>query len=283
MKGQPIAEYEIDPEDGLSRIEELVEDRFPKAVIKQVDRAMFATDGPVNHLAWVAYDDYERHTFFYLDDDPASQEIHRYLGWSPSREEMPKLEAYLASTYDVYETVQLATFFEIPDPYLPGSDPRALVTYYHNPYSDQFNVGINAYPPQKESEILEHVDKLVPARDLETFLKNIVRTLGSEIEAEIERHELKGDVREFLQQDTDFRKQTVRSLPADIHPEYTGDEAALWQKPASKVDQLDSAAGFVQVWVPVDTENLGLISITGGDYDRESVLNEVQNALHAEL
>lgn len=283
MKGQPVGEYEIDPEDGLSRIEELVLERCPSAVIKQVDEAIFVTDGPVDHLAWVAYDDYDRHTFFYLDDDPEEQEIQRYLGWTPSREEMPKLEAYLASTYDVYEPLDLVTLFEIPDPYLPGSDPRALVTYYHNTHYDQFNVGINAYPPQREPEILEHANKIVPARDLEMFLKNVMLTLGSEVEEEVEKHVLEGDVQRYLQRDENFREQTVRSLPDDIHPEYTGDEAVLWQKPASKVDHLDSAAGFVQVWVPVDEENIGLISITSGEYDRKSVLDEVQETLLAEL
>jgi hypothetical protein len=71
--------------------------------VKQVDEVIFVTDGPVDHLAWVAYDDYDRHTIFYLDDDPNEQEIQRYIGWTPSRQEMPKLKAYLASTYEVFD------------------------------------------------------------------------------------------------------------------------------------------------------------------------------------
>lgn len=96
---------------------------------------------------------------------------------------------------------------------------------------------------------------------------------------EVEKHVLEGDVQQLLQNDEDFQKQTVKELPAGIHPDFTGEEAALWQKPASKVDQLDSAAGFVQVWVPTDIADLGLLSITSGEYNRDDVLAEIQQRL----
>lgn len=237
----------------------------------------------MDYLAWMTYDGYDRHTFFYFDDDPDEKELQQYLVWSPTREEMPKLKAYFASTYGIYEQIQDVAVFELPDLYVPGSEPRALVGYYHNPHDEQFNVGINASPPQQEPEILEYADKMVPAKNLETLVKNVMRTVGSDVEHEVERHVLEGDVQAFLDRDDGFQKQTVKEISGDIHPRYEGEEGEPWQKPASKVEYVEGAAGFVQIWVPVDEENIGLLALTSGEYDRQDVLEATQARLSNEL
>lgn len=58
-----------------------------------------------------------------------------------------------------------------------------------------------------------------------------------------DRHTIERDVRDPLESDPDFRRGMVKSPPKRIHPEYTGEDAELWQKPATKVEILGWSAG----------------------------------------
>ncbi|MFC7195063.1 hypothetical protein ACFQL4_10995 [Halosimplex aquaticum] len=195
---------------------------------------------------------------------------------------MKLLRAYLAKQYDVLEPVEHLAFLTVPDAYLPGSEPRANVVFYQNPVGEQIDVGLNATPLSHEREILGHVDRLVPARDLEAFARNVITEFYDELEAIAEDHLIDGDVQTLLEEDTDFRYQTTKPLPDGIHPTYTGEDAALWQKPVSQEPAIDGSHGFVQVWVP-DDESVGFVFLTDGEYDQDRPLEAVRTALESAL
>lgn len=90
--------------------------------------------------------------------------------------------------------------------------------------------------------------------------------MNTRIEKDADRHTIAADLRKMLEQDADFRHETTKPLPKGIHPKYT--EAELWQKSASRIDYMDESQGFLQVWIPVDEEEVTLISATAGNYDQ---------------
>ena len=107
--------------------------------------------------------------------------------------------------------------------------------------------------------------------------------LYEEIEAEIDRHVLDREVRPHLEADPDFRRETVTTVPEDIHPEYGGTDAELWQKPVSKVSYLDGAQGFLQVWIPAEPVDLALVTVTNGEYDEERVVEQTRDRLQESM
>lgn len=277
MHADPLSEHDLAPAAAVDRIEALVLDRYPDAVVHRPDEAVFATDGPVDNLAWIAYDGYTEHPFFYHDPDPDGRTLRRYLTWAPEESEMKTLKAFLAGTYEVYEPVEAALVVEIPDPYLPGSDPKAVAAYYHDPHADRLAVGVDTVPPDEEATVLDDIARVVPASDLRTFLTDIVRTLSDELDTAARRI-LDGDVREYLDASPEFQRRDTQPVPEGIHPEHTGSEAERWEAPADAIDAFEGTDGTVQVWVPVAEERLGLLALTGVDADRET-LAAVQAAL----
>lgn len=192
---------------------------------------------------------------------------------------MPRLKRALQRLYDEYAEGEHGVLIEIPDPYLPSSDPRANIGFYHNPLTDDINSGIVTTPIDQQDRIFEDVSKLVPARDIETFVLNATRTLRTDLREEAEHHVIEGDVTEILEEDENFRLETTREIPPEIHPRYTGTEAELWQKPVSRVEYLSGAQGFVQVWIPVSDAEISLVSVTRGEFDPETAVDNVRNAL----
>ena len=115
----------------------------------------------------------------------------------PTEEEMPKFRALLGSQNDTLEVVESAVLFEIPDTYLPQltPNPRANVGFFYSSVEDAIAVGTNAIPRTRTERILEDVEKLLPSRDVERFVSDVVHELYEEIEADVERHVLDADVR----------------------------------------------------------------------------------------
>lgn len=281
MPRELSTEYDIDIREYLERLEAIITERYPATKVRDVEEVIFIDDGPVDYLAWFALDGYEDHTFFYYDDAPEKQMFRQLLGMMPSESEMPKFRALLKARYETFETVDSAALFEIPDTYLPqfSPRPRANIGFFYTPVDDAVAAGISAVPRTKEQRILEDVEKLLPSRDINRFVNDVVQELYDQIEAEIERHLLRADVRSDLEADASFQYETVTSVPEDIHPEYGGQEAELWQKPVSKVPYLDGAQGFLQVWVPKEPDELALVTVTAGDYDQEKVVEQTRNEL----
>lgn len=275
-------EYEIDPGTDIERLAEIFVEKYPAADRHTVEEAIYVDEGPVNHLVWLALDDYSRHEFFYYDTDPDDDVLRRLLSMSPNEKEMKLLRAYLSKRYAVLEPVHHAAFLSVPDKYLPGREPRANVTFYKNPVGEQIDVGINATPLSEEKEILEDIDQIVPASDLESFARNVVIAFYDEIEETARDHVIQGDVRRMLDEDTAFRYQTTKPLPDGIHPAYTGDKAELWQKPVSREPAIDGSQGFVQVWVP-DDESAGFVFVTDGEYDQQQAIADVRESLESKL
>jgi len=275
-------EYEIDPGTDIERLAEILIEQYPDAEHHTVEEGIFVDDGPVEHLTWLAIDNYTRHEFFYYDTDPDKDVIRRLLSMSPNEKEMKLLRAYLSKKFEVFEPVRHAAFLTISDKYLPGTRHQANVAFYHNPVGKQVDIGLNATPLSHEKEILADVDRLVPARDLQTFAQNVVYTFYDELEQTAEEHLIEGEVHTLLDEDTDFRYQTTKPLPDGIHPTYTGEEAELWQKPISKEPALDASQGFVQVWVPED-ERAGFVFLTDGEYDQRQALADVRASLESAL
>lgn len=103
------------------------------------------------------------------------------------------------------------------------------------------------------------------------------------IEKDADRHTITADIREQLETDPDFRQETTNPLPKGIHPKYTGEPAELWQKPASKVGYMDGSQGFLQIWIPVDEDDITLVSATAGDYDREAIVDTIREEFQSTI
>lgn len=275
-------EYELDPGTDVERLADIFVEKYPDAECHTVEEAIFVDEGPIEHLTWLALDGYTDHEFFYYDSDPDDDVLRRLLSMSPSEDEMKLLRAYLSKMFSVFESIDHAVCLSIPDTYLPGSEPRANVAFYQNPVGGQIDIGISATPLSEKREILADADRLVPARDLKTFAENVTHAFYDELKQTAKDHLLEGDVRGLLEDDPEFRYQTTKPLPADIHPAYTGDDAELWQKPVSKEPAIDGSQGFVQVWVP-DDESVGFVYVTDGDYDQRQALTDVRTALESGL
>jgi hypothetical protein len=274
-------EYDIDPRKYLDRIEELIIDRHPPTESKHVEEVLVADSGPVDYLVWFALEEYEDHTFFYYDDSPDSKLLRKLLSLMPNEDQMPKFRVFLQAHYETVEVVDSARLFEIPDTYLPQYTPRprANIGFFHSPIDDAIAAGINGVPRTKEEKILEDVDRLLPSRDVERFVSDVVQELYDEIESEIERHVVEADAQPVLESDPGFQYETSTLIPDGIHPEYSGTDGELWQKPVSKVSYLDGAQGFVQVWLPEEAEKLALVTVTSGEYDHDIVIEQARDRL----
>ena len=193
---------------------------------------------------------------------------------------MPKFKTLLQTHYDVYQELEIARLLEIPDTYLPqlGERPRVNLGICHEPGTDQVVSGISAVPRLQEQDIVKDIDKLVPDDDLEKFISRTVWLVNTQIEEKADRHTIETDIQHLLDTDPDFRFETTKPLPKGIHPAYTGTDAELWQKPASRVHYMDGSQGFLQIWIPVD-EGITLIDVTAGGYDRQTIIDAIRESL----
>lgn len=278
MPREFISEYGLDPGDYVQHLVDTFCERCPKFSEQPVEEAIFVDDGPIDYLVWFALEDYETHTFFYHDDAPNQEVLQRFIFLSPSREEMSKFKLLLRKQYGVYRELEIARLLELPDIYQPqlGERPRANFGVCHEPGDDRIVSGISGTPRIREQEIFEDVDKIVPDKTLEKFISRTVRTVNTRIEEDADRHTITADIRERLETDPNFRQETTKPLPKGIHPKYTDEPAELWQKPASKVDYMDGSQGFLQIWVPVNEDDIALVSATAGDYDREAIVDAIR-------
>lgn len=39
---------------------------------------------------------------------------------------------------------------------------------------------------------------------------------------------------------------------------------------------MDGSQGFLQIWIPVDEDEITLVSATAGDYDRETIVDAIR-------
>jgi hypothetical protein len=279
MPHRLTTEYDIDTRKYLDRIEEIITERHPPAEVREVEEVLFADGGPVDYLAWFALEGYEDHTFFYYDDSPDSTMLQQLLSVMPNADEMHKLRALLREQYETFEVVETAYLFEIPDTYLPQFTPRprANLGFFYSPVEETMAAGISGVPRTKEEKIVEDVGKLLPSKSVERFVNEAVRELYDRITTEIERHVLEGEICPRLESDPDFRHETVSTVPDDLHPEYEGVEAELWQKPVSRVPYIDGSQGFLQVWLPVEADAFGLVTLTSGGYDEEAIVEQTRD------
>lgn len=277
MPREFISEYGLDPGDYVEQLADQFCRRCSKVSERPIDEAIFVDDGPVDYLVWFALDGYQNHTFFYNDEDPNQEALHRFIALSPSSEEMPQFKALLQKQYGTYRELDIARLLEIPDTYLPQFErPRANIGICHEPGEDQIVSGISGTPRRREPEIVDDVDKIVPDKNLEKFVSRTVRAVNAKIEEDADRHTIDADIRDRLNRDPDFRHETTKPLPKGIHPNYTETEAELWQKPASRVEYMDGSQGFLQIWIPVEEEEVTLVSATAGEYDREAIVDAIR-------
>lgn len=278
MPQEFISEYGLDPQDYISRLVTEFQERCPKFTELAVEEAIFVDDGPVDYLVWFALDDYDSHTFFYHDDTPNQNALQRLIFLSPSQDDMSEFKSFLQQHYDIYRGLEIARLLEVRDTYQPqlGERPRANLGFCHEPGEDRIVSGISGTPRIKEQEIFEDVDKIVPDKSLEKFVSRTVYNVNTQIKEEADRHTITADIRAQLDHDPDFQYETTKPLPKGIHPTYTDAEVELWQKPASKVPYMDGSQGFLQIWIPVDEDEVTLVSATAGDYDREAIVDTIR-------
>lgn len=283
MPREFISEYGIDPEKYVQRLVEEYRERCPQFSERDIEEVVLVDDGPVDYLVWIAFEGYEEHTFFYHDDDPEYETIRELAHYSPDAHEMQKFKIYLHKTYETYEELDLARVLEIPDTYKPqiGDAPRAYLSLVYEPSTDHVVSGISASPRAAEQEIFEDVGKIVPDRGIEKFIEQTVLTVNERIKANADRHLVTGEIRDELEADPDFRLETTKPLPEGIHPQFRGDEAELWQKPASKVEYMDGSQGFLQIWIPVEEPETALVDATAGHYDRDAIIEEIRTRFEA--
>ncbi|WP_101296113.1 hypothetical protein [Halegenticoccus soli] len=278
MPREFISEYGLDPGDYMQRLVDHVSTRCPKFSEQIVEEAIFVDDGPLDFLVWFALDNYRSHTFFYQDDDPTPEVLEQFIFLSPSKREMSQFKTFLREHYSVYRELETVRLLELPDTYLPqlGDRPRANLGVCHEPSSDRIVFGLSCEPRIQEQEILEDADKIVPAKNLEKFVSQAIQSVHTQIKEDADRHTIAANVRKQLEQDPDFRYETTKSIPKGIHPKYTGEAAELWQKPASRVDYMVGSQGFLQIWIPVDEEEITLVSATAGEYDRDAIVDAIR-------
>lgn len=279
MTNELQLDFNVDPETTIERFAKIICEQYPAARVKNVEEVLAADDGPINQLGWIALDGHQDHHFFYQDENPDQDALRWLLSLSPKKSDMPQLKRVLQQSYDSYAEGNQGILVEIPDPYLPGSKARASIGFYHNPLTNEINSGVSGTPLNQQEKILEDVAKELPARDIETFVLNAVRSLREELHNDANRHVVEGKIRKYLETDEHFRKETTREIPEGIHPGYTGKEAELWQKPASHVDYLSGSAGFVQVWTTKSESDIALVSVTRGEFDPESAIDKVKKSL----
>lgn len=281
MPQELATEYDIDLEEYLERVEATITDKHPPTNVRDVDEVVFVDGGPVDYLAWFALDGYDEHVFFYYDQSPEPEMLRQLLSIMPDEDEMPRFRALLQQNYETFARVHTAALFEIPDTYMPQFTPRprASIGFFSSPIDDAIAAGINAVPRTEREQILDDVGKLLPSGDVERFVDELVTDVVKELEADIERHVLEVDVRPRLEADPDFQRETITTIPEGIHPEYSGTDGELWQKPVSRVPYLDGSQGFLQVWLPVDIDEYGLVTVTRGNYDSEAVVGRTRDYL----
>ncbi|MFC7216173.1 hypothetical protein ACFQO4_19100 [Saliphagus sp. GCM10025334] len=285
MAQEFISEYGLDPDEFIKRLADRFQNRFSKIERRSIEEAIFVDGGPVDYLVWISLEGYENHTFFYHDEEPNVEFVQRLLLTSPAKEEMPLFKSFLQQNYETYTDLNNTVLLEIRDTYLPqmGERPRANIGICHNPLDDRIVSGVSGIPRRQEQEIFDDMDKIVPDRTFEKFITSTVQTLQTEIEEEADRHTISGEIRDILQQDRGFTLETTKELPKGIHPQYTGEEADLWQKPVSRVDYMDGAQGFLQIWIPIDEEEIALVSATAGEYDREAIVDAIREEFEVVL
>lgn len=281
MAREFISEYALDPEEYIHRFVDLCCDRCPKFSEQTVEEVIFVDDGPVEYLVWFALDDYETHTFFYHDPNPHQEFLQWLISFSPHEQEISAFTAFLREHYNIYRSFEHAALLELTDTYLPqvGQRPRANLGICHNPGDDRIISGISGTPRLREADIFEDADKIVPDKSLEKFVSKTFWTLNRQIEEDADRHMIEGNLRNVLEEDPAFRHETTKPLPSGVHPTYTNTEAELWQKPASQVDAMDGAQGFLQIWLPTTEDACALLNVTAGDYDRASIVDTLREKL----
>ncbi|WP_317176109.1 hypothetical protein [Halomontanus rarus] len=271
-------DFDVDSETQIEKLTEIIREECPSISVRSVEKVIAADGGPVDYLGWLVLEG-DDDCFFYDDDDPDQEALRWLMSISPRQSDLPDLKRILQRQYNEYAEGDLGVIIEIPDIYLPGTQPKVLLGMYHNPITDDLATGAVAKPVSQQDEILADIDKQLPARDLETFIMNAARTLQTDFRTEAERHLLDGDVTSVLEQDPHFRRETETDVPDGIHPGYSGKEAELWQKPVSRVDSLSGAQGFVQVWIPIDDDDVALVAVTRGDFDHEEALDTVRSTI----
>jgi len=283
MPEKYISEYAIDPREYIRRLIGRFKTRCPELSERTVEEAFFVDGGPVDYLVWFALEGYESHTFFYHDESPNPEALQRFIAISPREEAVPRFKALLREQYDTYRELEIARLLELPDTYLPqlGQRPRANLGFCHEPGDDRIVTGASGTPRPREQEIFDDIDKIVPDGSIEEFVSRTAWMVNQQIEADADKHTIDADVRERLEADPDFRRETTKPLPKGIHPQYTGSEAELWQKPASRVEHMDGSQGFLRVWIPVDGDGTALVDATAGEYDREEIVDAIRDDLEA--
>lgn len=278
MPREFISEYGLDPEKYIQQFVDQILARCPEFSEQTVDEAIFVDDGPVDYLVWFALDEYNSHTFFYKDASPDKAYLQRLIFLSPTREEMATFKGFLQQQYGIYRELEVARLLELQDIYQPklGNRPRVNLGICHEPGHDQIVSGISGTPRTNEQEIFENINKILPAKNIEKFITQSIRTINQNIEEEADRHTITANVRPRLDADGDFRHETTKPLPEGIHPKYTGDAAELWQKPASKVEYMAGSQGFLQLWIPVEADEITLVRATAGEYDREAIVDAIR-------
>lgn len=280
MSQEFISEYGIDPGDYIQRLVDHYCDRCSKLSERRVEEAFFVDDGPIDFLIWFALDGYTDHTFFYRDEQPDQETLRRFMSLAPSEDAMARFKRLLQTSYGTCRELDIARLLEIPDIYQPqfGERPRANIGICYEPETDQIISGVSGTPRVEEETILEDVDKIVPERTLEKFISQTVQDVDAQLKKEADRQLIAANVRHRLARDPDFRHETDKPLPEGIHPKYTGVEAELWQKPASQVEYMDGSQGFLQIWTPIDADEVTLVDATAGQYDRDAIVDATRDA-----
>lgn len=276
MTSELQLEFDVDPESHITQIADIICEQYPKANIRSVEEVIAADCGPVDYLSWLVLEGYEEHCFFYNDENPDQESLRWLFSISPTKSDLQTLKQILQQEYDDFATDDLGVLIEIPDTYLPRKLPKVNLGIYYNPITDELNTGIIADPISQQEQILEDVNKLVPAKDIETFVMNAARTLRTRLNQRAERHSLEGNVDAILKSDPHFNRETISEIPERIHPGYVDIDAELWQKPISQVEFLDGSQGFVQVWVPVPEDEIVVISLTRGEFDKDIALDQIR-------
>ena len=246
MPREFIAEYGYDPGDYVQQLVDEIISRSSRFTECSVEEAIFVDEGPIDFLVWFALNDYKEHTFFYHDDTPEQKHSDNLSSFLRRNKQCRSSKRCYRHTRTCTRNSRLHAPRNSRT-YLPqlGERPRVNLGICHEPGTDQVVSGISAVPRLQEQDIVKDIDKLVPDDDLEKFISRTVWLVNTQIEEKADR-QLETDIQHLLDTDPDFRFKTTKPLPKGIHPAYTGTDAELWQKPASRVHYMDGSQGFLK-------------------------------------
>lgn len=266
---------EITFPDALPRYVDEFVDRFAADYTGPLERYQVTTQLAIDHGVTVFYahvserDEHLLLPFGGEESDPAElsrlETVIRGFTCPDPSDVAAAFQTHLQERYDRVETVTGSVLF-LRCQYAPrlGGQPTLVLQVYENPASESLSVGYTPRQTDDPQDLEACIAKNVPEPTVADYVDRLVYRVDTAISEELRsRNVVEGVDRAGLDAHG-FREQTTKPVPESLHPEYGGDEAELWQVPASNADWVEGSNGFIRIWrLPDDTGVVDPINLDG--------------------